>query len=131
MFQSGYMRLIVRKGCKYMVRASINTGALIARLRHRVTLRQPQRISDGAGGYSVGWIDVEMVWAEVTAIESDISTEMGQVRHQSRYRVVLRYRPDVSVDMRLGYAGRELAIRSLREEEQRREELILECEEVV
>ena len=36
-------------------------------LNRRLVLEAPERVADGAGGYSDGWITLGEVWAEVTA----------------------------------------------------------------
>lgn len=89
---------------------------LASRLRQRITLQQAQETADGAGGSSRSWSDVATVWAELVPYRVSRGDERvlaEQLQAEVTHRVSLRYRSDVTVDMRISYAGRLFNIRSV------------------
>jgi SPP1 family predicted phage head-tail adaptor len=67
-----------------------------SRLDTRVTLQAPNHLPDGAGGYTPGWDTVATVWAEIIPL-SALEERKGKQAHSIRfYRVVMRYRDDLS-----------------------------------
>lgn len=87
--------------------------ALAARLKHRVTIQQRSRSDDGAGGSSVSWSNVAIVWAELRSRESgaDEKAAGGQLQAQARLQMTMRYRSGITSDMRVLYRGQSYNIR--------------------
>lgn len=90
---------------------------LAARLRHRVIIEQMQRTSDGAGGSSVSWSEVDIVWAAVEPLSTTSTSRErfndNQLQTTTRYKITLRYRNDVTADMRLVLGSRIFDIKSI------------------
>ena len=59
----------------------------------RLVLEDPQRLSDGAGGYRESWADLGVVWAELTPMTGRTSGQEGGSLSLQRYRISLRATP--------------------------------------
>ncbi len=85
---------------------------ITARLKHQLVLQTPVLSSDVAGGNSVSWSVVDTVWAEIkTRSSGDERSFAGKLQAEHSFYVLIRYRSDVSAQMRLLYGGRALNIR--------------------
>lgn len=87
--------------------------ALASRLRQRITIQRPVDVSDSVGGYNRSWVMHARVWAEVlpqTASERVLDSQLTAV---SRTRFTIRYRDDLTSDMRISYDGESYTIRSI------------------
>jgi len=98
------------------------------RLRERVTIETPTRTADGAGGAAVGWSMLATVAAEVISFKG--ATLVAGEREEARepYRVVMRYRDDVTAEMRLRWRGLVLDISSRHDPDGQRRWLVIDCE---
>ncbi len=79
-----------------------------AKLNTFLTIEQPIRVSDQAGGYSTSWQVLAAVWGwvrHVGSISSDSYGNNASVGGQ-RFRLVIRYRSDVTADMRILIDGK-------------------------
>lgn len=106
------------------------SGHKIGALRHRVTLEAPIDAPDGAGGFSRSFAPVANLWAHVapsSAREDFIEQRSEQATNQI---VTIRWRDDVSKDMRFVYRGRRLRIQSTFDPDERRRFLVCQCEEI-
>ena len=72
----------------------------IGDLRTRLTLEAPTRTGDGGGGASVVWETVAQVWAAVRPLTGDEAVTLDRVAGTSSYEIVIRYRDDVTLEMR-------------------------------
>ena len=102
----------------------------IGALRHRVTLEAPVDAPDGAGGFSRSFTPIANLWARIapsSAREDFIEQRAEQATNQV---VTVRWRNDVTKDMRLLHRGRKLRIRSVFDPDERRRFLICQCEEI-
>lgn len=88
---------------------------LMARLRQRITIEQPNESSDGSGGSVISWTSVATVWAEVMPLRSGNVEVLfaGQMEARGTHRITIRYRNDVDTSMRIAYAGRVFNIRHI------------------
>ena len=104
---------------------------LTYRLKHRVTLQEAVQTSDGAGGFSTSWSDVDTVWAEIMPFSSRSTTqerlEAEQLQAQQRYRVTIRYQSGVQASMRIKYGSRVFDILSVVNVGERGEVMELFC----
>ena len=101
----------------------------VGRLRHRLVLEMPLTTPDGAGGVTLTWSSVATVWANVLAQTGREATQFDRFSGTSTHRVVLRFRSDVSPEMRFRTGQRLLHIVSVRDVEGRRRWLECACEE--
>lgn len=106
------------------------TAYRIGHLRHRITLERPERASDGRGGWVETWSPAATVWAAVEAIRASERVVAQQTQGSVTYHVVIRYRSDVTADMRVVWNGRPLyLVGPPYDFDGRRRYLVLECEE--
>jgi head-tail adaptor len=59
----------------------------------RLVLEAPETVPDGSGGFTVGWVPVGTLWADVTARAGREDFAAGAVRPRVRYRIVVRAAP--------------------------------------
>ncbi|MDG1168716.1 MAG: head-tail adaptor protein [Sulfitobacter sp.] len=65
----------------------------LPRLNQALILEAPERVSDGAGGYTQGWIVVGSVWAEITARTGREAASGGVPVSRVSYKIVVRGAP--------------------------------------
>lgn len=73
------------------------TAAARFLLNRRLVLEDPQRLSDGAGGYSESWIPLGESWANMAPLTGRTSGQEGTSLSLQRYRITLRASPAGSV----------------------------------
>lgn len=98
------------------------------KLRERVTIERPVRTPDGAGGADVTWEALATVWAEVVALGGTEAALGERMEARAPHRVTIRFRDDVTAEMRLAWRGGALAIRGLRDPDGRRRWLAINAE---
>jgi SPP1 family predicted phage head-tail adaptor len=101
---------------------------VIGELRERVTLQSPLRTADGAGGANISWGEDLSVWAKVEQLGGDESVSADRLAAHARLRVTIRYRKDVTTEMRLLWRLRAYGIRALRDADGDKRFLVLDCE---
>ncbi|MGB3244641.1 MAG: head-tail adaptor protein, partial [Sulfitobacter sp.] len=62
-------------------------------LSHALVLETPQRIIDGAGGFTQGWIGLGTLWAEITARTGRETATGGTPVSRVSYKIVVRGAP--------------------------------------
>lgn len=95
------------------------------KLRRQVTLQQPTRTPNGAGGFTKGWTDVETVFAEVIALRGDEALQQQVLNSVQLWKVTIRFRTDIDPTWRLLFEGREMNIRSCEDIDGSREALVM------
>ena len=73
------------------------TQSRAPQLRRRLLLEDPQRLSDGAGGYSESWAPLGVVWAELSAKTGRTAGQEGGSLSLQRYKITLRATPQGSL----------------------------------
>lgn len=79
-------------------------------LRHRVTLQGWTETRDEYGASIRTWHDVATVWAKVTPVFARERNAAPQVMPVRQFTILIRWRDDVTSDMRLVYRGEQLQI---------------------
>ncbi len=105
------------------------SAASAGRLRERVTIEHPVRTPDGAGGTTVTWTPLATVRAEVISFRGSQPTVAERDEARAPYRAVIRFRGDVTADMRLNWRGRRLDINGAFDPDGERRWLAIDCEE--
>jgi len=102
----------------------------IGELDQRVTLESATLASDGAGGATSSWAAYATVWAKVGPMTYRYRERMLADRQEASadYLVVIRRRSDVLEKHRIGWRGRYLNVRFVREAGPRKAYLVLEAE---
>ncbi|MEM7619807.1 MAG: phage head closure protein [Pseudomonadota bacterium] len=101
----------------------------VGQLRRRLDIEQLNRVSDGAGGYATSWVNVDTVWAKV---EPKIGRERliaEQVSSRTNYDIVIRYRSDITAEMRFRDGTQVFHILSFFDENDQKSYLKCICEE--
>jgi SPP1 family predicted phage head-tail adaptor len=88
-------------------------------LRHRVRIERGVRSEDGAGGATLDWQPVAEVWAAIWSREMDETFAHGHVAGKATHDVWMRYRSDVTPDMRIRFGARVFDIRGALDVEDR------------
>ena len=84
------------------------------KMRHSITIRRPQHVPDGKGGYRTVWSTVLVARAEVEGLDGRESV-MGRVLDGvSVYRFRLRWRAGIEIRAsdQVKFAGRDLNIKA-------------------
>lgn len=68
-------------------------------LNRKLVLETPQRVADGAGGFSENWAVAGTLWAELRSRSGAVRSVSGSTVSRVSYRVVVRAAP-VGSDMR-------------------------------
>jgi head-tail adaptor len=92
----------------------------IAKLDRLLTLEAAQRTPDGGGGFTLDWqavADAPQVYAGVEALASPEELQDAQLKPPRRFRIRLRYRADLTADMRLTEGSAVYRITGLRDPE--------------
>ncbi|MEP4038929.1 head-tail adaptor protein [Pseudophaeobacter sp.] len=71
-------------------------GSAVPLTNRRLVLEDPQRVSDGSGGYSESWAPLGEIWAELKSQTGRTSGQEGASLSLQRYRITLRAMPQGS-----------------------------------
>lgn len=77
---------------------------MIGKLRERLTIQRAIRTPDNSGGFATSWQDIPVdpvVFAEIVPLTFREEIRFRQIATQATHRITLRYRADISTDMRL------------------------------
>ena len=99
-------------------------------LRHRVTIQRLVGTRDSYGEVQGSWTDVATVWAAVEPLRGREFLEAQMAQAAATIRVRIRYRADLTPEMRVVYGSQLLNIRAVIDVEGRHRELWLMCEEI-
>lgn len=80
------------------------------RLRHRLTLRQPSTSRNEVGEEIITWSTLATVWGRLEALRGEEQLAAKQLTAEIVARATLRYRADVTTEMRVQYDGQEYDI---------------------
>lgn len=85
----------------------------IGKLRHRITFQEEVKRSDGYMGFIISWKDVVTIWASVEPLSGREFFYGHQIKNEVSHRVKVRYREDLSVEMRINWDRRIMKIESI------------------
>lgn len=100
-------------------------------LRHKVTLQQMSTTRDSFGAVVETWADVATVWAAIEPAGGRETLAGQEVTAEVTHRVRIRYRADVTPEMRANFQGRVFDIQAVLNVDGRGRELHLLCKEMV
>lgn len=102
------------------------------RLLHRIQIQEQQRVPDGGGGYGIEWVTLRTVWAHVEPLSAREFVASQAVQSEVTARITIRYRDDITPDMRILHRGKIYHIRGvLADHRSGLEYLTLPCSEGV
>ncbi|MCT8992048.1 phage head closure protein [Chelativorans sp. SCAU2101] len=99
----------------------------IGNLREHVTLLERVEESDGQGGTTVTWHEIGPIAARVEPLKGEERVIAGRLASPYDVAVHIRYRDDVRTGWRLVYRGETLDITSLRNLDERKRFLTIDC----
>jgi SPP1 family predicted phage head-tail adaptor len=85
----------------------------VGELRSRLTFQVANEIDDGYGGKQVEWADRFNAWAYIEPLSGREYFDAMQIQTEISHRVIVRYRNDITPDMRIKYGGRILEIEAV------------------
>ncbi len=97
----------------------------IGDFRHRLTLQAADEIEDGAGGVTRTWEPLGEVWAAIEPLSLSDNLLSDKRLGVLTHRVTLRHRVDITLSHRFTLGTRVLAIRAMRDPDERGR--LLEC----
>ena len=103
----------------------------IGKLNKRITFLKTEHVEDDMGQSKTTWTEYKTVWATVKPYKSSESTFMSKLKPEVTHRIYVRYRDNITADMRIYYHGRifEIAGPPLDMDEEH-EMLEIQCKEV-
>lgn len=100
----------------------------VGNLRERVLLQSVTYTDDGYGGSVPEWHDLAEVWARVEPVKSDERVIAGGIANVNDVLVHIRHRDDLDTTGRVTWAGRDYNIKGIRNLDERRQYLTLDCQ---
>lgn len=85
----------------------------IGDLRHRITFQKPLKTPDDYKGHEVNWQDVVTVWASIEPLTGREYFYAHQIKNEVSHRVRIRYRRNITEEMRIKHGERILKIESI------------------
>lgn len=102
----------------------------IGNLRERVALQVVAETKDGMGAAIQGWSTVAQVWADVAPMGVGEQWRRQQMQANANFKVTIRYRADVTPQMRIAWGTRTFQVRGATNLDQRKRYLEIACEEI-
>lgn len=103
----------------------------IGKMNKRITFMKFCTTTDEMGQDKGGWSAYKTVWATVKPYKSSEYNFMRKLKPEVSHRVYVRYRTDITADMRILYHGRMLEIAGPPIDMDERHELLeIQCVEV-
>jgi SPP1 family predicted phage head-tail adaptor len=102
----------------------------IGALRHRITIETPVDAPDDAGGFARSFTPLAQVWARIETSDAREQFEEQRLEQSRKLVVTIRWRSDVTSQMRFDFRGRKLLIRGVTDVDETRRFLSCACEEI-
>lgn len=97
-------------------------------LRHRLTLEKLSRAADGGGGYTETWVTVATIWGQLIPKTGRETLLAEKPTSRVIYDIIIRYRDDMTVEMRFSDGAQLFYIESFFDEDGRQAYLTCKCE---
>ena len=105
----------------------IHAGAL----NKKITIQYQAKARDSFGAEVITWTDAATVWAKITPLRGKEFFAAQQINAESTIKISIRYRSNINTTMRLKYGSRYFYILEMHNVDERSEELLFYCKEVV
>jgi SPP1 family predicted phage head-tail adaptor len=100
-------------------------------LRERITIQQESNVSDGQGGSTLSWTEVDTVWGCVSPLRGAERLQSMQVQDETIHKITIRFRDDITPKMRVVWRGRIMNIREVINPDEHKKYLQLTVEDNV
>lgn len=104
----------------------MNVGAL----RNKITIKKQTRETDEYGQRLDQWDIVKKVWAAIIPALGRNYYTADQTQTDAKTKIVTRYHPEITRDMRIFYGNRVYDIIDIQDVNMRHQELVIYCKEV-
>ena len=101
----------------------------IGAMRHRIFFQKLTSAPNGQGGFTEAWANHKEVWASVKPVKTKERNFSEQIQYQRTHEVIIRFRNDITQDMRFKFDGRTFEIKGVRRKDERKYYLIIDAEE--
>ncbi|MBI1867714.1 MAG: phage head closure protein [Methylocystis sp.] len=102
----------------------------VGELRVRAIIEAPVDTPDDSGAMTRTYAPLANVWAHVTALTGEAHFVAARQEQSLTHLVRMRWRADVTSEMRLVVGSRKLLIHSVYDPDERRRLLMCRCEEI-
>lgn len=89
------------------------------RLRQKIEIQKLTRHADGAGGATESWSKFADCYAEVSPVSAAQLAFYEKLEHRVTHKILIRYLPGLSHEMRVLFEGRVFQVQSFRDLEER------------
>ncbi len=100
-------------------------------LNKRITLQQPVDVDDGQGGITRTWQDEDTFWIGIDEHRGREVTQDGRQQMITQYKIICRYRSDITNAKRLKFGTRFFNIRQIINPQEKNAMLTIIAEEGV
>jgi SPP1 family predicted phage head-tail adaptor len=100
------------------------------KLRHRVTVQQPQQQTNSLGEPTLAYVDLFDAWVQIQPLSARELVFAKQLQLDTTHKVYTRWTPDITSDCRLVYNGRILNVIGVTNVDERNHDMVLTCCEV-
>jgi SPP1 family predicted phage head-tail adaptor len=105
----------------------INAGML----DKRITIQYQSKMQDSYGSEVITWTDLKTVWANVKPLSGREYNTAKQLYSESTTKITIRYRTGLDTSMRFFYNNKYYYILNVVNSDEKNEELVLLCKEVI
>jgi SPP1 family predicted phage head-tail adaptor len=102
----------------------------IASMRLRMTIEAPNDTLDDAGALVRAYSPLATVWAQVTPLSGEARFVASRQEQAIDFLARIRWRSDVTGEMRMVAGTRKLLIHSVHDPDERKRFLLCRCEEI-
>lgn len=113
-------------------RSANNRYPQIGELRHRITIEENIKVSDGLGGQTETWQAIAtnpQVWAKIDPVSGLERFFSERLEENISHKITIRYRSDLigKTEWRLNFGGRIFQMKSIRSMLERKDFLIIDA----
>ncbi len=95
--------------------------------RRRVTIQAVTQVSDGQGGFTDTWNDIQTVSASIEPVKAYERYQAMQMQTPISHKIVMRFHPSVTTTCRLRWGDRFFWVKEIIDIEERHRFLVLKA----
>lgn len=92
-----------------MAKATLQAGSF----RRRVTLQDEVEVPDGCGGFTISWVSLADIWAQISPVKSQQILRADNIGHEISHTVLVRKVGSIRQGMRFLFGSRVFQIISV------------------
>lgn len=115
-------------------RSANNRYPTIGELRHRITIEENVKVSDGLGGQDETWQSIAAdptVWAKIDPVSGLQAFFAERLEERITHKITIRYRSDLlgKAEWRINFGGRIFQMKSIRAMLERKDYIVIDAVE--